>query len=559
MEYHVNSKKADPADICEDLIDVALCVHARKKCPKVRFGKTELQMPIVTCGGMRIQQTWMPDDIPVLGPKKISHIGKKCQNNLIECVRLSLKLGINHFETARFYGTSELQLVDALSQMIDAGEIKREDIIVQTKVSPAETNEDFKKTFNKSWKHMSKIGYIDLFSFHGLNNDKHYDWVFQEGGESRERRESIRSVKETSHSSIFSNSLNSFIPSLGNYEVAKELLAEGKIKHVGFSTHGTPDLIRKTIETDKMEYVNLHFHYFGSYHASYYEDGEGGHGNALNVKLAKEKDMGVFVISPIDKGGALYSPTGTLVDACFPLSPITFQCMWLWEQGVDTLSIGISKPSDFDEVFAAALQSQVPKSKEFVASAVSKLERIWDGNIGPFKDWWKGIPTMWEERSQGIAVCHIIWLWTLVKAFGMVTFARDRYKSMEKENAKWKKGKDTLTNISNFSFNPGRHWEPDVNYDAMLEGNPFKKEIISRMRDTHEWLNSKDGSKKSGSNQAYTISTWESFPGDEPSVKDVIMQNVSGGMAGAGGGVTSDYKSLVAQMRKQFAPPRGYE
>jgi hypothetical protein len=194
MEYHVNSKKADPADICEDLIDVALCVHARKKCPKVRFGKTELQMPIVTCGGMRIQQTWMPDDIPVLGPKKISHISKKCQNNLIECVRLSLKLGINHFETARFYGTSELQLVDALSQMIDAGEIKREDIIVQTKVSPAKTNEDFKKTFDKSWKHMSKIGYIDLFSFHGLNNDKHYDWVFQEGGESGEMRESIIEV-----------------------------------------------------------------------------------------------------------------------------------------------------------------------------------------------------------------------------------------------------------------------------------------------------------------------------------------------------------------------------
>ena len=27
-------------------------------CPKVRFGRTELQMPVITCGGMRMQETW---------------------------------------------------------------------------------------------------------------------------------------------------------------------------------------------------------------------------------------------------------------------------------------------------------------------------------------------------------------------------------------------------------------------------------------------------------------------------------------------------------------------
>ena len=63
--------------------------------------------------------------------------------------RLSLSLGINHFETARFYGTSEMQFVDAISSMIADGEIKREDIIVQTKVTPAETNEEFRKTFEQ--------------------------------------------------------------------------------------------------------------------------------------------------------------------------------------------------------------------------------------------------------------------------------------------------------------------------------------------------------------------------------------------------------------------------
>lgn len=27
--------------------------------PKVRFGRTEIEMPIVTCGGMRVQETWV--------------------------------------------------------------------------------------------------------------------------------------------------------------------------------------------------------------------------------------------------------------------------------------------------------------------------------------------------------------------------------------------------------------------------------------------------------------------------------------------------------------------
>ena len=41
------------------------------KVPRVRFGKTELQMPILTCGGMRVQQSAIPDHLlprfPTLG------------------------------------------------------------------------------------------------------------------------------------------------------------------------------------------------------------------------------------------------------------------------------------------------------------------------------------------------------------------------------------------------------------------------------------------------------------------------------------------------------------
>eukprot|EP00816_Leptocylindrus_hargravesii_P013820 CAMPEP_0196804822 /NCGR_PEP_ID=MMETSP1362-20130617/4496_1 /TAXON_ID=163516 /ORGANISM="Leptocylindrus danicus, Strain CCMP1856" /LENGTH=141 /DNA_ID=CAMNT_0042177343 /DNA_START=49 /DNA_END=474 /DNA_ORIENTATION=- len=41
--------------------------------PKVRYGRTEIQMPIITCGTMCCQVTWFPDNVPLLsyGPKGV--------------------------------------------------------------------------------------------------------------------------------------------------------------------------------------------------------------------------------------------------------------------------------------------------------------------------------------------------------------------------------------------------------------------------------------------------------------------------------------------------------
>jgi len=101
--------------------------------PKVRFGRTEIQMPIVTCGSMRFQHTWMPDFVPIaINKKKV--VETPSQVNLEDVVRQCLKMGINHFETARMYGTSEIQLMAAFQRMIDSGEIKRSDFIIQTKL-----------------------------------------------------------------------------------------------------------------------------------------------------------------------------------------------------------------------------------------------------------------------------------------------------------------------------------------------------------------------------------------------------------------------------------------
>ncbi len=74
----------------------------KTQVPTKRFGRTEVQMPVLTCGGMRYQQSWQD-----IAPEKVE---KKNQENLEATIQYALAHGINHIETARGYGSSEMQL-----------------------------------------------------------------------------------------------------------------------------------------------------------------------------------------------------------------------------------------------------------------------------------------------------------------------------------------------------------------------------------------------------------------------------------------------------------------
>ncbi|NDB74165.1 MAG: hypothetical protein EB141_00710, partial [Verrucomicrobia bacterium] len=138
-----------------------------------RFGKTELQMPVFSCGGMRYQHKWQ--DVP---PHEVPAAG---QANLEATIHRALELGINHIETARGYGSSEMQLGWVLPQ------IKREKLIVQTKVAPFATPEEFLRTFDQSMKYL-KLDHVELLSFHGINHRQHLDWTLRKGTQAQFRK-----------------------------------------------------------------------------------------------------------------------------------------------------------------------------------------------------------------------------------------------------------------------------------------------------------------------------------------------------------------------------------
>jgi diketogulonate reductase-like aldo/keto reductase len=72
------------------------------------------------------------------GPHKdgmaAADVDAAAQANLDAVVKRALDFGINHFETARVYGCSELMYGTTLRKVEEEWGYKREDIIVQTKV-----------------------------------------------------------------------------------------------------------------------------------------------------------------------------------------------------------------------------------------------------------------------------------------------------------------------------------------------------------------------------------------------------------------------------------------
>ncbi|MEM0981602.1 MAG: aldo/keto reductase, partial [Cyanobacteria bacterium P01_H01_bin.58] len=132
-----------------------------------RFGRTELQMPVFSCGGMRYQHSWQ--DVPQW---EIPH---KNQENLDATIRRSLEIGINHVETARGYGTSEVQLGKVLPKL------PREQLIVQTKVSPKPDPSAFRMTLKQSLQNL-QLDYIDLLGIHGINTLELLEEAVRPGG-----------------------------------------------------------------------------------------------------------------------------------------------------------------------------------------------------------------------------------------------------------------------------------------------------------------------------------------------------------------------------------------
>ncbi|MCU0549224.1 MAG: aldo/keto reductase [Leptolyngbya sp. Prado105] len=377
-----------------------------------RFGRTEIQMPVFSCGGMRYQFKWQ--DVPS------DQVPEDNQSNLEATIRRSFELGMYHIETARGYGSSEMQLGKILPKL------PREKLISQTKVVPMADPKAFRKTFETSLSYL-RLDYVDLLGLHGINNAE-----------------------------TLENALRCL-------EVVRTLQEQGKVRHIGFSTHGSTETIVSAIETNQFDYVNLHWYYI----------------NQLNwsaIEAATAHDMGVFIISPTNKGGNLHEAPQRLKDLCAPLSPVVFNDLFcLSHPQVHTLSVGASKPTDFDEHLKTV--ALLDRADEILPPIIQRLEQAAIERLGEdwFKRWHVGLPSV-DETPGRLNLHTVIWLRNLAIAYDLVDYAKMRYNLLGQAD----------------------HWFPgarvsEINIEALrpvLQQSPFRDRIPEVLQETDQLLSS---------------------------------------------------------------------
>lgn len=335
-----------------------------------RFGKTNKMVSVITLGGMRYVNSWKE-------PREI--VPQETLDQCRDTVQKALIQGINLIETAYGYTKSEHAYGRVLN---DELKIRRDSYFLMTKGS-ARTAVEMRKMVTGQLKAL-KTDYLDFYAWHGINTMDLFEIACAKDGPVKE----LLKMKE-----------------------------EGIIGHVGFSTHAPLQVIIKAIETDLFDFVNLHYYYFFQR-------------NKAAIDLAETKDMGVFIISPNDKGGQLSKPPQKLIDLTAPLHPIHFNARFcLSHPAIHTLSFGLPVTAQFGNI-NGIFPVSVPLSPED-----AKIKHLLDGQtlLDEYADF--DGHCMINDPS-GLNIPEILRFRKLWKCYDMKNFGLYRY-NMFQEKDHW--------------------------------------------------------------------------------------------------------------------------
>ena len=307
----------------------------------------------------------------------LTDIPPEQQANVRQIVNRALASGINHFETAPYYGTGEIQLGEALAHH------PRDSYILQVKIDPQVDKGEFKDQLSRSLQTLG-VQQVDLLTLHGINNVYQAEWALR---------------------------------SDGGADWMRELRDSGLCRAIGFSTHGSCGHIRRLIASNSFDYVFLHYYFLDQ-------------SNTLAVQDCAERDLGVSIISPNLMGGQLFAPTPQLAELCSPLHPMEFNTLFLlFNPGVHCLSLGVKEPDELQ--LHLDIASDYQAKCEVYSAVLSRVQQRITEVMGA--GWMellsRGLPD-WEPVPGGVNVPQILRLETMRRAFGMDEFCRTRYNAL---------------------------------------------------------------------------------------------------------------------------------
>lgn len=177
-----------------------------------------------------------------------------------EMVDAFIAKGFTYFDTAYVYAGSEVAVKAAL-----VDRYPRDAYTIASKLPGGmmKSPEDADKLFNETCSRLG-VDYLDFYLLHNVDDE---------------------------HEEIFDK--------MNCWEWAKQKKAEGKIRHIGFSSHGTPELLERLLtKHPEVEFVQLQLNYF---------DWENEKVRARETyETVRKHDLPVVVMEPV-RGGSLAS------------------------------------------------------------------------------------------------------------------------------------------------------------------------------------------------------------------------------------------------------------
>ena len=212
-----------------------------------KFGNTGFEISALGFGCMRLPEIQHED-----GTWEVD------QEKATEMLLHAYHLGVNYFDTAFYYchGNSEIAIGKALKDV-------RDKVCISTKcpMDLVKTKEDYEATLDKS---LAKLGtdHVDFYHFWAINQK-----VFEEK-----------------------------ILDLGLLEEAERLKKLGKIRHISFSFHDTPEALKFIIDNGpQLESMLVQYNLLDR-------------NNEEMIAYAAQKGLGVVIMGPVG-GGRLAAPT----------------------------------------------------------------------------------------------------------------------------------------------------------------------------------------------------------------------------------------------------------
>ena len=299
-------------------------------------------------------------------------------------LRAALAAGINHLETAPAYGPAETFLGQALAALQRDNLGPEGGWRITSKLLPGP---DLATGQGQLRSILARLGVAQLtnLAVHGLNRPEHLEWALKGPG--------------------------------------ADLLAwakdEGLVGQVGFSSHGTPELIEAALSSGSFTFCSLHVHLFDQTRLAI-------------ARAALSEGIGVLAISPADKGGRLYDPPAELLADCAPFHPLELAYRFLLDQGISTLSLGAEQPADL--AWAAAIGGPSPWLSAAQRSALQRLDAAGRERLGAERC---GQCRACLPCPNGVPIPELLRLRNLAVGHGMETFAQERYNLIGRAGHWW--------------------------------------------------------------------------------------------------------------------------